>query len=479
MTNIECPKCENIFKFISLLKRHLQLSSRCKSSEEEIINICNTVSSNINRINIENKINNNFFCDICNSIFTKKSSLKFHKINSKCGKLQIAKEIESKDGIHKLTTEQLKLLYPDNFKIMLDNILNNIPNQINNNTTNNNNNLTNSNNIINNITNNNINNNTINNTTIIQHINPFGFEDVRSIPIPEMKQILNAGNDAGFQIIKTIYNKIENKNFYKPNMSRPEIACLNTDFKLTIYKSKEFCDALFDRCIAFLHHMLHLCKNEYSKNAIKNIYENIEYIETTMRTEIYDKKLQNIIESEFRNNNLGNKDRISKFIKEVKDNIETKEQSTSLINNLLTFNNESNNEYKTSITEKEINSALGDPKVLLGIIKSELIEEFNYNRFEDTKFYKFWMDRLKNESIYINKCKTTTIGDIKNLKIRKMQIELMLNIIKSRSDCLTAGELIDLDVEGFVFEQIDDDDDEGKDEYVNNNTNYENNLIET
>ena len=372
-----------------MLKTHFRRSYHCLLSEEEILNFFNNI----------NNINNNNKCIKCNKIFKNIQAHKRHLKETKCGKSQ---------------------------EVIPNNISNhnNIPNQINNTTNNNTNNkLTNSNNIINNnITNNNINNNTINNTTIIQHINPFGFEDVRLIPIPEMKQILNAGNDAGFQIIKTIYNKIENKNFYKPNMSRPEIACLNTDFKLTIYKSKEFCDALFDRCIAFLHHMLHLCKNEYSKNAIKNIYENIEYIETTMRTEIYDKKLQNIIESEFRNNNLGNKDRISKFIKEVKDNIETKEQSTSLINNLLTFNNESNNEYKTSITEKEINSALGDPKVLLGIIKSELIEEFNYNRFEDTKFYKFWMDRLKNESIYINKCKTATIGDIKNMKIRKMQI---------------------------------------------------------
>ena len=39
MSNIICLKCENNFKFISLLKRHLQLSSRCKTSEEDIINI--------------------------------------------------------------------------------------------------------------------------------------------------------------------------------------------------------------------------------------------------------------------------------------------------------------------------------------------------------------------------------------------------------------------------------------------------------
>ena len=64
---------------------------------------------------------------------------------------------------------------------------------------------------------------------------------------------------------------MENKNFYKPNISRSEIACLNEDFKLTIYKSKEFADALFDRCIALLHHMLYLCKNEFTNVNIKYI----------------------------------------------------------------------------------------------------------------------------------------------------------------------------------------------------------------
>jgi hypothetical protein len=430
-----CINCKHIFKYPSDLKKHFINSYHCKKTNNEIQFYFDNIIKNIKIFN----------CNKCNKNFSRKDSLERHILISKCGKSQ---------------------------EHIPNNILNpnNISNQINNTTNNNNNN---DNRIINNNINNDnrIINNTINNTTIIQQINPFGFEDVRAIPIPEMKTILSSGNDAGFQIIKTIYNKIENKNFYKPNMSRPEIACLNTEFKLTIYKSKEFCDALFDRCIAFLHHMLYLCKNEYSKNAIKNIYENIEYIETTMRTEIYDKQLQNIIESEFRNNNIDNKDRIKKFIKEIKDNIESKEQSTSLINNILTLNNNSNKEYKTSITDEEINKVFGDPKVILGINKRELIEEFHFKRFEETKFYKFWTDRIKNETIYINKCKTSTIGDIRNIKKRNTQIELMLNIIQARADNLKAGELIDLDVEGFIIEEIEDDENENED---NNNINSSN-----
>jgi hypothetical protein len=410
-----------------MLKIHFKTSYHCLLNDEQIYAFFNP---NINIIK----------CNICLQVFSQKCSLYRHQRNVKCNKNQDRTNTQpnTPSNLSNPSTTPSNPSTPSTIPP------NNISNQINN--------LTNSHNTINN----NIINNTINNTINIQHINPFGFEDVRTIPIPEMKTILSSGENSGLQIIKAIYNKIENKNFYKPNMNRPEIACLNTDFNLTIYKCKEFCDALFDRCIAFLHHMLYLCKNEYSKSSIKNIYDNIEYIETTMRTEIYDKKLQNIIESEFRNNNLDNKDRIKKFIKEIKDNSESKEQSTSLVNNTLSLANDSNKEYKISITEEELNKVFGDPKVIIGLNKQEFIEEFHIKRFEETKLYKFWTDRIKNESIYINKSKTATIGDIKNMKFRKTKIELMLNIIEARADSTPPGDLINLDVEGFTYEQIDD-----------------------
>ena len=455
MADRTCPKCKLSFKFPSILRTHMKTSFHCITNSEEVENhILN---------NKEEKKIIIFKCKNCNTIFKTNSSLNKHNNVSKCSK--------SNSNIN-LTTEPnssvsnedivnfIKKLSPKLAK-NIEELIAKQNNQIINNTTNNNDNR-----IINQT-------NIKNNTTIIQHINPFGFEDVRTIPIPEMKLILSSGNNAGLQIIKAIYNKIENKNFYKPNMSRPEIACLNTDFNLTIYKSKEFCDALFDRCISFLHHMLYLCKNEYTKSSIKNIYNNIEYIETTMRTEIYDKKLQNIIESEFRNNNIDNKDRISKFIKGIKYNIETKEQSKLLLNNVLVLNKESGKEYKTTINNDEINRVFGDPKLIIGLNKREFIEEFHFKHFEDTKFYKFWTDRIKNEITYINKCKTATIGDIKNIKIRQTKIELMLNIIKARSDLLKGGDLIDLDVEGFIYPEIEGDEDNETIDTIESNENIE------
>ena len=407
-----CPKCNDKFKYKSLLKRHLQTSVRCISTNDYIINLF-IDNNKIDKIDIKL-----FICNDCNNKFKYKTSLYKHKRNSKCSRNQTLTEINN-------TTN--------------NNLINNT--------------LSNSNNTINNITNN-ITNNIINNT-IIQHINPFGFEDVRSIPITEMKTILTSGTEAGIKIIKTIYNKIENKNFYKPNISRSEIACLNEDFNLTIYKSKEFCDALFDKCITFLHHMLYLCKDEYSKNNIKYIYDNIEHIEITMRTEIYDKKLQNIIETEFRNNNINNKDRIKKFIKDIKDNENIKTNSLLQLKNTTILTDDKSKEYKISITNLELNNVFGDPKVILGLRKDEILLNLRISRFEESIFNLFWIDRIKNIKKYVMNNKKATIGDIINLSTEETKIMTMLDIIKHRVDNNRGDDYLDLNInDEFRLEDI-------------------------
>jgi hypothetical protein len=423
MSDRTCPSCNIEFKFPSKLKRHFESSYHCKKTDEEITDYFNDTDD----------IDNIIKCNSCLKTFTRKSSYIRHQNTSKCRRQENSTILES------LTPDQIKII---------TNIIKQKPNTSNNDTTVNNT----INNIINNNNNNNsnntiINNNITNNNTIIQHINPFGFEDVRTIPISEMKTILTSGTEAGLEIIKTIYNKIENKNFYKPNISKPEIACLNKDFNLTIYKSREFCDALFDRCITFLHHMLYLCKNEYTKNNIKYIYDNIEHIETTMRTEIYDKKLKNIIETEFINNNINNKDRIKKFIKEIKDNVDTKNNSLLQIKNTTSLKEDKNNEYKISITNIELNNIFGDPKIILGLKKDEIILNLRISRFEESIFYNFWIDRIKNIKTYVMKHKKATIGDIANLKKEENKIMSMLELINKRVENNRGDDYLHLDVD--------------------------------
>ena len=438
MSNIKCPKCLNTFKFISVLKNHLKISSRCSIPEKAIIiyfkennfiektyklkhknEIEKSNNSKENNTNNEQKNDNN------NSNNQKSNNKEKNNTNTEL-KCKNCKKLYSRiDSLNRhVKTTSCK------FKKESKNInTNNINHTNSHNTTNNTNNT-----IINN--NNNIN---------IQYINPFGFEDVRTIPITEMKKILKSGTEAGLHIIKAIYDKIENKNFYKPNLSRPEIACLNEDLKLTIYKSKEFADALFDRCIALLHHMLYLCKNEFTNVNIKYIYENIEHIELTMRTEIYDKKLKTIIESEFRNNNLDTKDRIKNFIKQIKEDTLVKDNSLLQIKNNLDLQNKKNEEYTKILTRNELNKLFGDPRIILGLKKEEIILNLRVSRFEESLFYKFWIDRLTTIKNYVIENKSK-IGDIININNEETKIIQMLDLVERRVELYRSSSYIDLNI---------------------------------
>ena len=439
MCNRTCPKCKLKFKYPSVLRLHVKSSFHCLTSEEDIEKyiIENTVPKEIISTTI-------IKCSNCELKFTKLASLTRHNKESKCAKK--IKENESKKTNEEYIN-QIKHLDPKLAK-KIEKLFKkekeketNI--QLINNTTNNITNIENQNTI------NNIINNT-NNTINILQINPFGLEDVREIPVSEMIMILNSGDNAGLHIIKAIYSKIENKNFYKPNISRSEIACLNEDFQLTIYKTREFADALFDRCLALLHHMLYICKNEITLNNIRSIYENIENIETTMRNEIYEKKLQNIIEAEVRNYNLETKNKISKYIKDIKELPDIHTIAKNKIKKIKKLTLNSNNEYKITFSDKEINELIGEPKRALGLSEEEIQIDMRLNRYEDTKFYKYWKDRIILEKNIINennyKNGRIQLGDIINTNKKINAIEQMLCIIKYRYENTKLGDYINLNV---------------------------------
>ena len=187
--------------------------------------------------------------------------------------------------------------------------------------------------------------------TTIQTITPFGFEDISQIPILEIKPILNNlltyNIDIFSNVINIIYSKIENKNFYKPNLSKPELAILNTNFTITLYNYKEFIVILFDRCIILLQNMLYLCKNDFINTDIVTINNNIKNIVNNSK-DIYYKQIQIIIETEFRNNNINNKNNIKTFINKVKENPDTKNTLLDVIKNIISLN-EKTKEYINNI----------------------------------------------------------------------------------------------------------------------------------
>ena len=69
-----CPKCKQYFCYPSLLKRHLQFSSRCSMTNEELANIYNSNNKNVIK------------CSCCNREFSRKDSLNRHLKSLQCSK---------------------------------------------------------------------------------------------------------------------------------------------------------------------------------------------------------------------------------------------------------------------------------------------------------------------------------------------------------------------------------------------------------
>ena len=165
-----------------------------------------------------------------------------------------------------------------------------------------------------------------------------------------------------------------------------------------------------------------------------------------MRTEIYEKKLQNIIESEVRNNNANNKSSISKYVKHIKKSPEIKTNATNVLKNIKQLSNKVNKDLQISIREEDFNDALGDPQLYFSLTKDEHNYEFQMKQYQDTKFYSYWQNRLKEEKDYIENKEAKTIGDIVNIYKREEFIKMKLDVVGDRHKFLQHGETINLDV---------------------------------
>ena len=409
MADRTCPKCNNIFKYPSFLKTHIKESARCKLTDIEITNFYKTVD----------ELKTNIFkCNHCKSSFTRNATLLYHNKNSKCGKSQ--QHIQANIKPKALTATEIDNISLEEAKNLLrqQNVANTqpivTPNITINTSNNNTNNTDNSKNLI------------INNT-IIQHIMPFRYEDPRDIAIDDMIRILKSGEKAGLEILKLIYNKIENKNFYKNNIGKNNITYLTDNYDIDVCQEDELKKSLFNRSITLLHHMLYICKDKLRLNDIKDIYANIECISGMVRSEIYDNGLKNIMENEIRKHNKNSKDKITNYIKHLNCNPEEKQLALEMVNDMKVENNDVNIEFKQAITMGELNNKLGDPSKSEDLDYNKVYEDFSLKKFDDTSYNKYWKNRIRDEKKYIRSSKKANIRDIVELDKREEKIKMVLN----------------------------------------------------
>ena len=161
---------------------------------------------------------------------------------------------------------------------------------------NNTNNINNSKNIIN------------NNTIIINHINPFGQENLESITEEKIINILNQSFNSFQETIKAIHKDIpENSNFYLPNKSdRKHISYYNGNH--SIYEcSRKFKDKLCDKTIKQIEQWYH----KYNMKCIKTRRKMLEQV----FNEYYDGKLESRYNTEVDKYLLTYSNEIKKLIK--------------------------------------------------------------------------------------------------------------------------------------------------------------------
>ena len=438
MTNI-CPNnnCNKEFNYISELKRHLNNSYHCG---KDITDIDLYIIQKKNIKKTEDKT-----CIYCNTTYSKKSSLDRHIKKSKCTldfkELKRQQQIEDlKNEIEKLKLQIHNPIQPPIHKPIQPPIHNPIQQEIKHKknkkkvqqqpiqqeihqepvlqqTQNNLQPIQTINNINNNLT---INNNNI---TIIQHINPAGFETLPdNLNESEMLRLLNLEDEGVIEIVKLVCEQNENKNFYKLNMNKNNISYLNNNYKIDICQDKELKDKLLKQCVILTYRMLIICSSLMTSEQIYKINSNLQNISQKMKEEIFDNGLKNIIEYELRNNSKQTKDKINKYTKEIISNQEIKEQALNNYNKVLQIKEDTYKNKNPNISLCDINNKLGDPVISKYLEKDFTFQDFNIKRYEYTTYSKYWIKRIKDEFKYIDTHPNKTIGDITNYENRKKEI---------------------------------------------------------
>jgi len=397
-----CKLCLKDYKYPSKLKKHREGVYGCKYNNNNDNNISNT--SNTNKIQ----------CEQCNKLFKHKSSLTRHINNKKCYSINI----------------------------------------ITNNTINNNDNTNNG-----TIDNRQIN---ITNNIIIQHINPFGQENTDFLSNKEKLEILRSGHKACIKILKIVYNRNENKNFYKVNKKHSTISYLkdNTNYKkenkddnnnntmssIDVFQLREFRKEIFNNSTTLLYSIMIDCKNDLCFEEQLALMDNITTIKNDVYNEIFNNSLsnlrkelgecildtetkneinwgiENVISYETDNNNDKNRKQISNYVKQInnepivkdifKSKISKQKEKINIINKELNDN---------SIESNDINSKYG--KVEYG----ELANQLQLAHYPNTKFVKKLNEREKIEETIVKK--DNTLGKLNTYNNIKKDRERNINHI--------------------------------------------------
>jgi hypothetical protein len=410
--NKTCNICGKHFEYPCLLERHKNGKRKCKL---KILEHNPDIKSNKINYNISNNLNSvDFECNYCKRICASKYSLERH--------YSVCKVLIQSDNT---TNKDISLVSSNDIPNFLVNIINDYRNIINdyrysiitnkpidNISTNKQNNkitkpdtsfnaMLNSNNSNNTVIANTQNNistqNTINLPTVI---NPFGYEDISSIPDNDKLKMLKSYNGVEMAIDR-VYTIPENRCFFKSNLNKDNVAILTNGMTVQIKKMKTFMDLLIENGITIMERMFMSCKKKLSFIEQLLLLTNISANRDMIKNKSNQLAIEGIVETCFQDS--VSKEHFKNFTSKLRSDENFKkdvqEQLKAILDNIDRFNADKANQ---TITDEFLRSTVWskDEETSKDADSTAHYNNLALHHIETTPRYKFFKEMNQDEITY-------------------------------------------------------------------------------
>jgi hypothetical protein len=268
---------------------------------------------------------------------------------------------------------------------------------------------------INNI--NTINSNNTNNIYIVNNVQvimPFSYENISFLSKVEIEEILSIDTtDAVFMLMKKIYERHENQNFYKQNQNKKFISILNNKCKLESFEQDSFYKTLFlnglYQYLRIIYEYKEQCKTNINLNNLMKITrqyvelkKNVSNLEKTKENIELHSRIENYINTHFGNYNDIARDNNNQLRNESYNDDAIMSYFEDMYNTTREKLEKIESELNPDIKDSDIIKSLGQCKDF-DISDETLQIQLKTEKFCNSDIKKYYKQRIVLEKSLINK----------------------------------------------------------------------------